>query len=77
VTLGGLDNDYVAQIVGNANGGEQETTGWQLFQVNLDTLEAGDHTVTMGAYNNKKTYSNESTEALIDDVLVISSKVLG
>ena len=63
-------NDYVAQIVGNGNGGDPETTGWQLFQINLGTLAAGNHTLTIGGYNNKKTYSNENTDVLIDDVLV-------
>jgi hypothetical protein len=69
---GQTPNDYVAQIRGNGNGGGSESTGWQLFEVNLGTLEAGDHTLIIGGYNNKKTYYNESTEVLIDDVLVKS-----
>jgi len=68
---GEAPNDYVAQIVGNGNGGSPETTGWQLFQVDLGTLEAGDYTLTIGGYNNKKTSKNETTELLIDDVLVV------
>ena len=68
-------NDYVAQIVGNGNGGAQETTGWQLFQVNLGTLPAGNHTLTIGGYNNKKTFNDESTDVRIDDVLLTGSVV--
>ncbi|WP_158294835.1 PKD domain-containing protein, partial [endosymbiont of Ridgeia piscesae] len=42
--LFGLDpNDYIAQLAGNGNGGQDETTGWQLFEVNFGTLPAGDH----------------------------------
>jgi hypothetical protein len=72
ILYGEAANDYVVQIRGNGNGGSSETTGWQLFEVNLGILDAGDHTLTIGGYNNKKTYHNESTEVLIDDVLVKS-----
>jgi hypothetical protein len=63
-------NDYIAQIVGDGDGGSDRTTGWQLFEVNLGALSAGSHTLVIGGYNSKKTYSNELTEVLIDDVLV-------
>lgn len=66
-------NDYVARIVGNGNGGSAQTTGWQLFQVNLGTLAAGTHTLTIGGYNNKKTFPDEITDVLIDDVVVTTS----
>lgn len=66
-------NDYLAQIVGNGNGGSARTTGWRLFQLNLGTLNAGTHTLVIGGYNNKKTSSNESTTVLIDDVLLMDA----
>ena len=72
ILYGQSPNDYVAQIRGNGNGGSSQNTDWQLFEVNLGTLEAGDHTLIIGGYNNKKTYQNESTEVLVDDVLVTS-----
>ena len=75
ILYGEAPNDYVVQIQGNGNGGSSENTGWHLFEVNLGILEAGDHTLIIGAYNNKKTYYNESTEVLIDDVLVKSFAV--
>ncbi len=71
ILYGEAPNDYVAQIVGNGNGGVAQTTGWQLFEVNLGTLGTGDHTLIIGNYNNKKTWNNETTEVLIDDVLVV------
>jgi hypothetical protein len=67
---GEAPDDYVVQIVGNGNGGDQETTDWQFFEVNLGYLSRGYHTLTIGGYNNKKTYHNEITEVLIDDVLL-------
>jgi K319L-like, PKD domain/Fibronectin type III domain len=72
ILYGKASNDYVVQIRGNGNGGSSENTGWQLFELNLGIFAAGDHTLTIGGYNNKKTYSNESTEVLIDNVLVKS-----
>jgi hypothetical protein len=68
---GQAPNDYVDQIVGNGNGGYPETTDWQLFQANLGTLPEGEHTLIIGGYNNKKTYNNETTEILIDDVQMV------
>ena len=72
VLYGKAPNDYVVQIRGNGNGGIQKSTDWQFFEVNLGILEAGSHTLTIGGYNNKKTYRNEFTRVLIDDVLVTS-----
>ena len=72
ILYGQAPNDYVDEIVGNGNGGDPQTTGWRLFQVNPETLSQGDHTLIIGGYNNKKTYNNETTQVLIDDVLVVS-----
>jgi K319L-like, PKD domain len=72
ILYGEEDNDHVVEIRGDGNGGTFENTGWQLFEVNLGILEAGNHTLTIGGYNNKKTYYDESTRVLIDDVLVKS-----
>jgi hypothetical protein len=62
--------DYVAQVVGDGNGGSERTTDWQLFEVNLGTLSAGEHVLTVGGYNNKKTCRDEFTEVLVDDVVL-------
>jgi hypothetical protein len=69
-------NDYVAQIVGDGDGGNDQTTGWQLFEANLGTLPAGSHTLVVGGYNNQKTYNDEVTEMLVDEVLVQASTPL-
>lgn len=63
-------HDYVVQIAGNGNGGRAESSGWQWFSVSLGPLPVGDHTLAVGGYNYKKTYSNETTEVLVDDLLL-------
>jgi hypothetical protein len=68
--IGATPLDYVAQVVGNGNGGSAIGTGWQLFQKSLGTLPAGTHTVILGGYNNRKNSSSERTTILIDDVSV-------
>jgi hypothetical protein len=60
----------VAQVTGNGNGGSARTTNWQLFQVNIGSLAAGTHTLTLGGYNNRKNSSTESTTILLDDVTI-------
>ncbi len=77
ILYGSGANDYVAQITGNGNGGGSQTTGWQLFEVSLGALAAGNHTFIIGAYNNKKTYNNESTEVRIDDVVLTATSSTG
>ena len=70
-TLFGLGgNDYVDQIVGDGNGGAAQTTGWQTAVIDLGVVSAGTHTMVFGAYNNLKTFNNESTEVRIDNVSV-------
>lgn len=69
VFYGQGSDDYVARIAGNGNGGSSRSTGWQNFEADLD-LSAGDHTLMIGGYNNRKTYHDEFTQVLIDDVVV-------
>jgi hypothetical protein len=64
-------SDYIARIAGNGNGGTSQTTGWQVFEAELGALAAGAHTLTIGGYNNRKTFNDERTEILIDDVIVV------
>ena len=68
--VGATPNDYVAQVVGDGQGGPSLTTGWVQVVFHLGTLGAGEHTLTIGGYNNKKTFNDETTEVLIDDIVV-------
>lgn len=62
--------DYLAQFTGDGNGGPNPTTGWQTFAVSLGALMPGEHVLTIGAFNNRKTAVNETTEVRIDDVRI-------
>ena len=66
VLVGVSPNDYIARVVG----GGPTTTGWQLIQLNLGIVPAGNHTLAFGAFNNQKTYPDEFAEVLIDDVFM-------
>ena len=48
------------------------TTDWQQHEVFVGNLAAGNHTILLGGYNNKKDAADESTTATIDDVIVTS-----
>ena len=67
---GNNGNDYLARIAGNGNGGSDQTTGWQLYQIDLGQISAGNHTLRIGAFNNRKTYNDEITTVLIDDLSI-------
>ncbi len=57
-------NDYVRRIAG---GGD---TGWQTVTLNLGTVSAGTHTITLGGFNNKKTAGGERTDFQFDNVVI-------
>ena len=76
VLYGASSNDYHAQIHGNGNGGTTQTTGWRSGVVQTEVLPGGVHRLAIGVYNNKKTYFDESTEILIDDVSVVAANAV-
>ena len=66
----GLNNSLI-RITGDGNGGPDKTTGWTSLTLDLGVLAAKEvHVLQFGAFNNKKTFSNEVTELRIDDVIV-------
>ena len=60
--VGTNGNDYVDRISG---GGD---SGWQTVTIDLGKLSAGEHKLTLGGYNNRKTQSSEETEIRFDNV---------
>ena len=62
--------DVLARIVGNGNGGSVLTTDWVSVDVDLGLLSAGEHTLSIGGFNNKKTSRDELSTMLIDDVVL-------
>lgn len=67
--VGQSGDEFLAKIVGDGNGGGTQSTGWIAVVLDLGVLSAGDHTVIIGGFNNKKTASNEVTFVRIDDVV--------
>jgi hypothetical protein len=61
---------YVDQVAGNGNGGTPITTGWRLAQIPLGELAAGEHILTVGGWNSKKSLANESTSIAFDDLTI-------
>lgn len=70
ILYGSGEQDFIAQICGNGNGGIPESTGWQLFTLNLSDLPMGDHVLVIGGYNNQKSYTNEWTEIMFDQIVI-------
>jgi uncharacterized protein YkwD len=66
VGVGG--QDYVLRIAGDGAGGPNRSTGWKLVTIDLGELGPGQHTLTLGGFNNAKTEVTESTTLLFDDV---------
>lgn len=63
-------SDFISQVAGDGNGGTPRTTGFVQVTLDLGVRAAGSHRLTLGGFNNQKTLHDESTEILIDDVVV-------
>ncbi|MFK8056295.1 MAG: T9SS type A sorting domain-containing protein [Saprospiraceae bacterium] len=59
-------NNFLSQLIA----GSPTTTGEQSVTLILPGLTAGNHTLTIGLLNNKKTYNTEYSEMIIDKVKV-------
>ncbi|HKX29720.1 MAG TPA: RTX toxin [Blastocatellia bacterium] len=60
----------VAKITGDGKGGAPVSTGPVSRVLDLGCLPAGTRAITIGVRNNKKTLASQSTELLIDNVVV-------
>ncbi len=70
VLLGTGANNYVAQIVGNGDGGSFMSTGLQWFNKNLGTLAPGNHTLIIGGFMNHKNAADELAVNRFEDVIL-------
>ncbi|HTE56360.1 MAG TPA: M28 family peptidase [Kofleriaceae bacterium] len=64
---------FVDQVVGDGNGGAPVTTGWRLARIALGVVPVGDHVLTIGGFNSKKTLADESTSIALDDVTIATA----
>jgi Malectin domain len=60
--------DYLAQVVGDGNGGTDKVVGYTTVNLAAGQLKAGNHTIAVGGYNNKKTLNDEQTWIKFDSV---------
>ena len=68
--IGPNNSEVLARVTGDGNGGPNRGTGWVALTLDLGTLSPGNHSITIGGFNNKKTFSNEISRVLIDDVVI-------
>ena len=57
----------IASIAGGDDDDVAATTGWETFNASVD-LSAGQHTITVGAYNAAKTTASEITTLQVSDI---------
>ncbi|MGV7223149.1 MAG: hypothetical protein ACQ9MH_16660 [Nitrospinales bacterium] len=57
-------DDFVDEICGRGD------TGWQQVTLDVDNLSAGQHTLTIGGYNNEKTGPLEATEISLQGIQI-------
>jgi hypothetical protein len=67
VRYGSSANNSLVHVNGNGNGGGMDDTDWQNASFEV-FLAPGIRTITIGAYNNGATFSDEFVEVFIDDV---------
>jgi hypothetical protein len=60
----------VAKITGDGRGGAPVSTGPTSPVLDLGCLPAGTRAITIGVRNNKKTLANQSTELLLDNIVL-------
>jgi len=66
---GSAVNNSLSHVVGDGNGGGTDDTGWLYDEFDI-VMGVGNHTITVGAYNNRATFTDEWLELFVDDVAV-------
>lgn len=67
VRYGNSANNSLAQLNGGA--GVDQDSGWQVYTTNV-LFTAGEHTILLGAYNNKSNSGTEVTQVFFDDIRI-------
>ena len=72
-----IDGNYIGDNgneVDRLTGEGQSDTGWQTFTTQI-SLDAGNHTLDLGVYNNRANAGNELTDVWFDDIVINYSGV--
>ncbi|MDP7308557.1 MAG: DUF11 domain-containing protein, partial [Roseibacillus sp.] len=67
--FGNGPGNSLAQFTGDGNDGPDHDTGWQQATFNIP-MAAGNHTILLGAYNNKSSTGDETTQVWFDDIVI-------
>ncbi len=70
--IGVNGGSFLFRIAGDGNGGAARSSGIKHVDVDLGTVAAGNHTITLGGFNSKKTYVDESTTVFFDNVKAVT-----
>lgn len=70
VLISSGNNGNLLSIRGDGNGGPIITTGWRQISIITGEFAPGRHTLRLGGFSNKKTFNDEITDILIDDVIL-------
>ncbi|MAO93166.1 MAG: hypothetical protein CMM81_16705, partial [Rhodospirillales bacterium] len=73
--VGAGGQDYVMRYEGDGDGGSDYDSGWQTITLDLGSLPAGEHTITLGGYYEGKTTSDEEVNIFFDTVSVTGDSV--
>ncbi|RPI52609.1 MAG: DUF11 domain-containing protein, partial [Acidobacteria bacterium] len=76
VLMGVSPNNYITRLYGTGGGGTS-TTDWQVVTMDLGSLSAGTHVLSLGGFLKRKSRSSEGAEILLDDVRLISGAAPG
>lgn len=67
-------NDYISEALGS---GGTTDTGWVQITLDIGTLAAGNHTITMGIFKNAENGNSEDSYVRFDDLSLTSTEAAG
>ncbi len=67
--IGANSNDYIMRVAGDGDSGVgTQDSGWQTVTINLGSLSAGSHSITLGGLYEGKTTSDEEVQLFFDAI---------
>ena len=73
VSLDGDEKD-ISTLTGDGNGGTDDVASGTGTTQSWTNVGVGDHTVILGAYNNKKTFADEFVRVEVDNVEITATR---
>ena len=73
ILIGLNSKDFIVQVTGDGNGGLDNVVGYTTVTLTSSILATGTHRITVGGYNNQKTWSDELTRVRFSKVSVTAT----